>query len=98
MPANGFKMLGARMGRGFVLNVDYGHEAAELYNERHERGTALAYARHTVSEDLLRAPGEQDLDGAREFHGARFMGTAERAATDRLRDAAGISDGAGPRE
>jgi SAM-dependent MidA family methyltransferase len=52
---------GARMGRGFVLTVDYGHEAAELYNERHERGTVLAYARHTVSEDLLRSPGEQDL-------------------------------------
>jgi SAM-dependent MidA family methyltransferase len=52
---------GARLGRGFVLTVDYGHEAAELYNERHQRGTALAYARHTVSEDLLRSPGEQDL-------------------------------------
>jgi SAM-dependent MidA family methyltransferase len=52
---------GARLERGFVLTVDYGHEAAELYNERHERGTALAYARHAVSEDLLRAPGEQDL-------------------------------------
>jgi SAM-dependent MidA family methyltransferase len=52
---------GRRLGRGFVLTVDYGHEAAELYNERHNRGTLLAYARHTVSEDLLRAPGEQDL-------------------------------------
>jgi SAM-dependent MidA family methyltransferase len=55
------EQAGARLGRGFVLTVDYGHEAAELYNERHERGTALAYARHTVSEDLLRSPGEQDL-------------------------------------
>jgi SAM-dependent MidA family methyltransferase len=52
---------GTRIGRGFVLAVDYGHEAAELYNERHERGTALAYFRHRVSEDLLQSPGEQDL-------------------------------------
>jgi SAM-dependent MidA family methyltransferase len=52
---------GARLGRGFVLTVDYGHEAAELYSERHQRGTVLAYARHAVSEDLLRSPGEQDL-------------------------------------
>jgi SAM-dependent MidA family methyltransferase len=52
---------GRRLRRGFVLTVDYGHEAAELYNERHHRGTALAYARHTVSEDLLRSPGERDL-------------------------------------
>jgi SAM-dependent MidA family methyltransferase len=52
---------GARLGRGFVLTVDYGHEAAELYNERHQRGTALAYAHHRVSEDLLQFPGERDL-------------------------------------
>ena len=31
---------GKRLGRGFVLTVDYGHEAAELYNERHMRGHA----------------------------------------------------------
>jgi SAM-dependent MidA family methyltransferase len=55
------EQAGARLGRGFVLTVDYGHEAAELYNERHQRGTVLAYARHRVSEELLRAPGEQDL-------------------------------------
>jgi SAM-dependent MidA family methyltransferase len=52
---------GARLQRGFVLTADYGHEAAELYNERHERGTVMAYSRHTVSEELLRSPGEQDL-------------------------------------
>jgi SAM-dependent MidA family methyltransferase len=52
---------GARLGRGFLLTVDYGHQAQDLYNERHQRGTALAYARHAVSEDLLRSPGEQDL-------------------------------------
>lgn len=52
---------GKRLGRGFVLTVDYGREAAELYDERHMRGTLLAYWRHQASEDFLRAPGEQDL-------------------------------------
>jgi SAM-dependent MidA family methyltransferase len=52
---------GRRLGRGFVLTVDYGHEAARLYSEQHNRGTVLAYAQHRVSEDLLAAPGEQDL-------------------------------------
>jgi SAM-dependent MidA family methyltransferase len=52
---------GRRLGRGFLLTVDYGHDAAELYNERHMRGTLLAYANHRVSEEFLRAPGEQDL-------------------------------------
>jgi len=53
--------VGRRLGRGFVLTVDYGHEAAELYNERHLRGTLLAYQQHRASEDFFRAPGEQDL-------------------------------------
>ena len=52
---------GRRLSRGFVLTVDYGREAAELYDERHMRGTLLAYSRHRASEDFLHAPGEQDL-------------------------------------
>ncbi len=52
---------GAQLKRGFVLTVDYGHEARELYDERHMRGTLLAYERHRASEDFYRAPGEQDL-------------------------------------
>jgi SAM-dependent MidA family methyltransferase len=50
-----------RLTRGFVLTVDYGHEARELYNERHLRGTLLAYHQHRASEDYYARPGEQDL-------------------------------------
>ena len=49
------------MGRGFALTVDYGREAAELYDERHMCGTLMAYSEHRATEDFLRAPGEQDL-------------------------------------
>ena len=52
---------GKRLRRGFVLTIDYGREAAELYDERHMRGTLLAYSQHRATEDFLRAPGEQDL-------------------------------------
>jgi len=52
---------GRRLGRGFVLTIDYGHEAAELHNERHMRGTLLAYSEHRATEDFLAHPGEQDL-------------------------------------
>ncbi|MFZ0636465.1 MAG: SAM-dependent methyltransferase, partial [Candidatus Acidiferrales bacterium] len=52
---------GERLGRGFVLTIDYGREARELYDEHHMRGTMLAYSRHRASEDFYRAPGEQDL-------------------------------------
>ena len=52
---------GRALERGFVLTIDYGHEARELYDERHMRGTLLAYHRHRAGEDYFRAPGQQDL-------------------------------------
>jgi SAM-dependent MidA family methyltransferase len=53
--------VGRRIERGFVLTIDYGHRAAELFDERHMRGTLLAYREHRVSEDFYASPGEQDL-------------------------------------
>jgi SAM-dependent MidA family methyltransferase len=53
--------MGGRLGRGFVLTIDYGHEAEELYDQRHMRGTLLAYEKHRASENFFRAPGQQDL-------------------------------------
>jgi SAM-dependent MidA family methyltransferase len=53
--------VGRKLHRGFVLTIDYGHEAAELYNERHMRGTLLAYSDHRATEEFLERPGEQDL-------------------------------------
>jgi len=52
---------GRALERGFVLTIDYGHEARALYDEHHNRGTLLAYRDHAVTENLLDAPGEQDL-------------------------------------
>jgi SAM-dependent MidA family methyltransferase len=53
--------IGRRIDRGFLLTTDYGHEAAELYNQLHMRGTLLSYEKHRDSEDFYAAPGEQDL-------------------------------------
>jgi SAM-dependent MidA family methyltransferase len=68
--------MGARLARGFVLTIDYGHEAQELYDHRHMRGTLLAYEKHRASENFFRAPGQQDLTAlvnftALERHGIR---------------------------
>ncbi len=65
---------GRRLGRGFVLTVDYGHPARELYNDRHMRGTLLAYERHRASEDFYRAPGEQDLTAHVNFTALEMWG------------------------
>jgi len=47
--------------RGFLLTIDYGYRARELYGAAHQRGTLLAYREHRTSEDWLSKPGEQDL-------------------------------------
>ncbi len=66
--------IGKRLGRGFVLTIDYGHEASELYNERHLRGTMLAYHQHRSSEDFLALPGEQDLTAHVNFSALELWG------------------------
>ena len=53
--------VGRRIERGFVLTIDYGHRAPELFDEHHMRGTLLAYRGHRVCEDFYSSPGEQDL-------------------------------------
>lgn len=53
--------LAAAIDRGFLIIVDYGHEARRLFSSAHARGTLLAYHRHQVNEDYLVRVGEQDL-------------------------------------
>jgi SAM-dependent MidA family methyltransferase len=67
--------FGKCLQRGFVLTIDYGHEAAELYDQRHTRGTLLAYRRHRATEDFLLAPGEQDLTAHVNFSALEKWGT-----------------------
>jgi SAM-dependent MidA family methyltransferase len=66
--------MGKRLRRGFVLTIDYGHKAAELYDERHLRGTLLAYQQHCASEDYFAAPGEQDLTAHVNFTALEIWG------------------------
>ena len=73
---------GRAPGRGFVLTIDYGHEAQELYDDRHMRGTLLAYEKHRASENFFRAPGPAGPDGSRQFHGPRSS-TASPAGLQR---------------
>jgi SAM-dependent MidA family methyltransferase len=62
-PAAGEQLdvLDSVLERGFVLVVDYGHPAEELYGPTRPRGTLLAYHRHATNEDFLLRVGEQDL-------------------------------------
>lgn len=51
----------AALERGFVLTIDYGYRARELYGPGHLRGTLMAYRLHRAHEEWLAWPGEQDL-------------------------------------
>lgn len=53
--------------RGALLLFDYGHEAPELYSERHAAGTLVRYARHQVDERWLQDPGDADLTAHVDF-------------------------------
>ena len=66
--------IGQRLQRGFVLTIDYGHEAADLFDTHHMAGTALAYAHHHASEDFYAVPGQQDLTAHVNFTALRLWG------------------------
>ena len=72
--------IARRLGRGFVLTIDYGHEAADLFNAHHMAGTALAYRGHQANEEFYVAPGEQDLTAHVNFTALRQWG--ERAGLE----------------
>jgi len=66
--------IGRRLERGFVVTIDYGHDAAELFDAHHMAGTVLAYANHQASEECFAAPGEQDLTAHVNFTALRLWG------------------------
>jgi len=47
--------------KGFVLTIDYGDKAKELYTAWRRRGTLLCYYKHQANERPLLHPGKQDI-------------------------------------
>ena len=60
--------VAAALDAGFVLTIDYGRPAAELYDyQRRPRGTLTTYYRHTQTDAPLRNIGRQDLTAQVDF-------------------------------
>jgi SAM-dependent MidA family methyltransferase len=56
------RTVAAKLERGFVVTVDYGAEADELYDPAlRPDGTLRGFSRHGFVDDLLSEPGEYDL-------------------------------------
>lgn len=51
----------AEIDRGFVLVIDYGDRAEEIYAPHRLAGTLMCYHRHQASDDPYRLPGQQDI-------------------------------------
>jgi SAM-dependent MidA family methyltransferase len=81
--------VAARMRRGFIVLIDYGYEAAELYSEARRQGTLSTYHRHLVDAPAadaragppwLATPGSRDLTSHVDFTSVRRA--AERAGLE----------------
>ena len=59
---------------GFVLTIDYGYPAAELYDARRSQGTLRCYYRHTLTGDPYRHIGEQDITAHVDFTAVASLG------------------------
>jgi SAM-dependent MidA family methyltransferase len=83
-----------RLSRGFIILIDYGHDARDLYSASHSAGTLTSFARHRsrgpeASADIpawLEQPGDQDLTAHVDFTSVRAAAEAEGMTTIALLD------------
>lgn len=61
------KEVAQALHRGFVMTIDYGHVASDLYGPDRRNGTLRCYYHHTVSDDPYRRVGLQDMTAHVDF-------------------------------
>ena len=75
----------AALDRGFVLTIDYGELASDLYGPENNQGTLVCHHRHIVGNDPYQSVGQQDITCQVDFtslmrlgerHGLRTVGYA----------------------
>jgi SAM-dependent MidA family methyltransferase len=74
--------------RGFIMVIDYGHEARELYSPTHAAGTLTTFSRHQSTGPeapgvpaWLQSPGNQDITSHVDFTSVRAAAEAEGLQT-----------------
>ncbi|MDA1215429.1 MAG: SAM-dependent methyltransferase, partial [Chloroflexi bacterium] len=71
-----FSDLSRSTTQGYVLLIDYGHDAPVFYDESRRRGTLRCYYRHTLNANPYQHVGSQDISVHVEF--TSVMRAAER--------------------
>jgi SAM-dependent MidA family methyltransferase len=68
------EQVARRMDRGFVLTIDYGHTAQDLYGPERKDGTFLCYFQQQTNEDPFVRVGEQDMTAHVDFSSLAAVG------------------------
>jgi SAM-dependent MidA family methyltransferase len=59
--------IASKVSRGYVVSIDYGHEARDLYASWRRMGTLMAFRNHSPQPDPLASPGQLDLTAHIDF-------------------------------
>jgi len=71
------EQVARRMDRGFVMTIDYGHTAQDLYRPERRDGTFLCYFQQQTNEDPFLRVGEQDMTAHVDFSSLASVGEAQ---------------------
>ncbi len=61
--------------RGFIITIDYGYLAKDLYSEDRYKGTLMCYYKHTTSENPFVRVGNQDITSHVNFNSLMQAGS-----------------------
>ena len=68
------EQVAQRIDRGFVVTIDYGHTAQDLYGLERKNGTFLCYFQQLTNEDPFMRVGEQDMTAHVDFSSLAAVG------------------------
>jgi SAM-dependent MidA family methyltransferase len=68
------EQVAQRIDRGFVVTIDYGHTAHDLYGPERKDGTFLCYFQQLTNEDPFIRVGEQDMTAHVDFSSLAVVG------------------------
>jgi SAM-dependent MidA family methyltransferase len=68
------RRVGERISRGFVMTIDYGYPAEELYAPHRRAGTLMCYHRHQADDNPYERVGEKDITAHVDFTALRKSG------------------------
>ncbi len=73
--------LSRALARGFILTIDYGQLATDLYALQNNQGTLVCYNQHVVSRDPYQHLGQQDITCQVDFTSLMRLGDRHGLAT-----------------